>query len=199
VADLAEPEVVNGPQDLVDWDAIDWRYQEEQVQRLRQRIFKATQAADLKQVRNLQKLMLRSRANTLVSVRQVSERNTGRHTAGIDGRVALISQDRADLAVHLHHQARAHQVLPVRRVYIVRRAALRRIPCSVGRNSEGGFCCATKRLVVFPAQLGGIRRDIPGSNGLPESERTLGENSMPLKRWPCPGTGTGCCEIRAIR
>jgi RNA-directed DNA polymerase len=74
--DLAGSDVVNGPQDLVGWDAIDWRHQQAQVQRLRQRICEATQAADYKQVRNLQKLMLRSRANTLVSVRQVTERNT---------------------------------------------------------------------------------------------------------------------------
>ena len=38
--------VVNGPEDPLDWDAIGWRRQEEQIQRLRQRIFKATQAAD---------------------------------------------------------------------------------------------------------------------------------------------------------
>jgi len=81
--------VVNGPEDLLDWDAIRWRPQEARVQRLRQRIFKATQAGDLKRVRNLQKLMLRSRANTLVSVRRVTQRNTGRHTPGVDGRVAL--------------------------------------------------------------------------------------------------------------
>ena len=91
--DLAAPDaggaVVNGPEDQLDWDAIDWRRQEAQVQRLRQRIFKATQAADTKRVRNLQKLMLRSRANTLVSVRRVTERNTGRHTPGVDGQVAL--------------------------------------------------------------------------------------------------------------
>jgi RNA-directed DNA polymerase len=48
--------VVNGPEDLVDWGAIDWRGQEAQVQRLRQRIFKAARAGDLKRVRNLQKL-----------------------------------------------------------------------------------------------------------------------------------------------
>ena len=47
---------VNGPEGAPDWDAIDWRDQEAQVQRLRQRIFKATQARDHKQVRNLQKL-----------------------------------------------------------------------------------------------------------------------------------------------
>jgi RNA-directed DNA polymerase len=39
-------DVVNGPEDLLDWEAIDWRDQERQVQRLRQRIFKATQAGD---------------------------------------------------------------------------------------------------------------------------------------------------------
>src|SRR5660397_218134 len=81
--------VVNVPEDLLDWDAISWRPHEARVQRLRQRIFKATQAGDLKQVRNLQKLMLRSRANTLVSVRRVTERNAGRATAGIDGEVAV--------------------------------------------------------------------------------------------------------------
>jgi N-terminal domain of reverse transcriptase len=49
-------DVVNGPEDLPDWDAIVWRRQEEQVRRLRQRIFKAAQAEDWRQVRNLQKL-----------------------------------------------------------------------------------------------------------------------------------------------
>jgi len=56
------------------------------------------EAGDLKQVRNLQKLMLRSRANTLVSVRRVTQRNTGRYTPGVDGQVALTSPDRADPA-----------------------------------------------------------------------------------------------------
>ena len=75
--------VVNGPEgEILDWDAIDWRQVEEDVRRLRQRIFAASQAGDLKRVRNLQKLMLRSRANALVSVRRVTEINAGRKTAG---------------------------------------------------------------------------------------------------------------------
>ena len=53
---------VNGPEDdRLDWDAVDWRAHEDNVRRLRQRIFKATQDGDLPKVRNLQKLMLRSR------------------------------------------------------------------------------------------------------------------------------------------
>src|SRR5215207_4823874 len=110
---------VNGPEDVAtDWDAIDWRAHEEDVRRLRQRIFKATRDGDLKKVRNLQKLMLRSRSNTLISVRQVTERNAGRKTAGIDGEVALTSPERAELAERLHRHASPLQVLPVKRVFI---------------------------------------------------------------------------------
>jgi len=47
---------VNGPEDPADWDAVCWRDQEDRVRRLRQRIFKAAQAGDLKRVRGLQKL-----------------------------------------------------------------------------------------------------------------------------------------------
>jgi RNA-directed DNA polymerase len=65
---------VNGPEgEVLDWDAVDWRRVEDDVRRLRQRIFTATQEGDLKRVRNLQKLMLRSRANALLSVRRVTE------------------------------------------------------------------------------------------------------------------------------
>ena len=126
IIDLAAVEdVANGPEDLPDWDAIAWRRQEEQVQRLRQRIFTATQAGDLKRVRNLQKLMLRSRANTLVSVRRVTERNTGRRTPGVDGQVAVTSQARAELAVLLHRHGGPVRALPARRVHIPKKGGTR--------------------------------------------------------------------------
>jgi len=74
---------VNGPEDATpDWDAIDWRAHEGRVRRLRRRIFKATQERDWARVRSLQKMMLRSWSNTLISVRQVTQRNAGRTTAG---------------------------------------------------------------------------------------------------------------------
>src|SRR2546423_3306651 len=100
---------VNGPEDLlrtdlgvIDWDSIVWAGPEREVERLRQRIFKAAKEEDWPKARNLQKLMLRSRSNTLVSVRQVTQRNAGRVTAGIDGEVALTSQARADVAGRGH-------------------------------------------------------------------------------------------------
>ncbi len=91
---------------------------EEQVGRLRGRIFKAAQEGDWPRVRNLQKLMLRSRSNTLVSVRQVTQRNAGRKTPGIDGEVALSSQARAAVAVNVHATAGTWQPRAVKRVHI---------------------------------------------------------------------------------
>ena len=117
-----EAGMVNGPDGLdLDWDAIDWRRQAGEVRRLRSRIFKAAQAGDQKKVRNLQKLALRSWANTLVSVRQVTQRNNGRATPGVDGEVALTASARARLAVHLHQNAKPWQPLPVKRVYIAKK------------------------------------------------------------------------------
>jgi RNA-directed DNA polymerase len=115
---------VNGPQDqrcerdADECETINWRSCEEQVRRLRQRIFKATREGDWPKVRNLQKLMLRSRANTLVSVRQVAQRNAGRKTAGIDGEVALTSHARTELVVRVHDSIQSWQPRAVKRVYI---------------------------------------------------------------------------------
>ena len=127
--------VVNGPEDEpVDWPPIDWQAVEEDVRRLRQRIFTATQAGDLKRVRNLQKLMLRSRANTLLSVRRVTELNAGRKTAGIDGKVVLLSSVKVELADWVQHRSEPWQARPVRRVYIPKNGRA----TSPARDSDGG-------------------------------------------------------------
>ena len=111
--------VVNGPEDNPDAGTyLRWRDAEDNVARLGQRIFKATQAGDFKKVRNLQKLMLRSLSNTLVSVRQVAQRNKGRATAGIDGEVALTLPAVAALATEVHRTRNSWRPLPVKRVYI---------------------------------------------------------------------------------
>src|SRR5277367_1102057 len=122
VAEVVAAPKANGPEDQpqkqdapAGWDQIGWREHEGQVRRLRQRIFKAAQEQDWPRVRNLQKLMLRSRANTLVSVRQVTQRNAGRRTAGIDGEVALTPDARARVAVRVHRSGaciyRRHQTV----------------------------------------------------------------------------------------
>src|SRR3954468_15741388 len=110
---------VNGPEgEVLDWLSVDWRQVEGGVRRLRRRIFAATQAGDLAKVRNLQKLMLRSRANALCSVRRVTELNAGRETAGVDGETALTASSKAELAHWVQHRREPWTPRPVKRVYI---------------------------------------------------------------------------------
>ncbi len=112
-------EMANGPEgDVLEWRDINWRAAEDEVRRLRQRIFTASREGDLKRVRNLQKLMLRSRANTLLSVRRVTEINAGRKTAGVDGRTALLPQSKVMLTDWAQYRAKTWTPLPVKRVHI---------------------------------------------------------------------------------
>jgi RNA-directed DNA polymerase len=119
--------VVNGPENATPaWRQIDWRRVEADVRRLRQRIFTASQAGDLPRVRSLQKLMLRSRASTLLSVRRVTERNAGRLTAGVDGEVVLTLEAKMQLADRIQHSSEPFKALPVRRVYIPKPGSAKR-------------------------------------------------------------------------
>jgi RNA-directed DNA polymerase len=125
--DAATQVVVSGPEgEFLDWREIDWRHVEDQVRRLRQRIFTASRTGDLQRVRRLQRLMLRSRANTLLSVRRVTERNAGRLTAGVDGEVVLTPEAKLELADRVQHHTDTFKALPVRRVFIPKAGGKRR-------------------------------------------------------------------------
>ena len=69
--------LANGPERRTDWDTVDWRKAQRLVRGLRQRIFRAARAGELRKVRSLQKLMLRSYSNILMSVRRVTQVNAG--------------------------------------------------------------------------------------------------------------------------
>jgi RNA-directed DNA polymerase len=125
--DAATNVVVNGPEDAtLGWRQVDWRAAERNVRRLRQRIFTASQAGDLPRVRSLQKLMLRSHSNTLVSVRRVTERNAGRLTAGVDGEVVLTPEAKMRLVERIQRGTEPFTAMPVRRVYIPKPGGKRR-------------------------------------------------------------------------
>jgi len=130
--DMTTTVVMNGPEgELLDWSQIDWRTVEDQVRRLRQRIFTASMAGDLARVRRLQKLMLRSRSNTLVSVRRVTERNAGRLTAGVDGEVVLTPEAKRELVDRVQHQTEPFTAQPVRRVYIPKPGTKKQRPLGI--------------------------------------------------------------------
>lgn len=125
----------NGPKRPTDWSAVDWRKANRMVRNLRQRIFRASQAGDLKKVRSLQKLMLRSYSNTLISVRRVTQVNAGRNTAGVDKLVVKTPEARGKLVDHLTTY-QPWKAKPARRVYIPKANGKRRplgIPTVIDR------------------------------------------------------------------
>src|SRR5215469_5197649 len=107
----------NGTARQTDWNAVDWRQAEKTVRNLRQRIFRATQEGNLKEVRSLQKLMLRSYSNRLVSVRRVAQINAGKHTPGVDKLVVKTPAARGKMVDALAHY-NLWKAKPARRVYI---------------------------------------------------------------------------------
>lgn len=101
----------------IDWNAIDWASVNQKVKNLRQRIYRATQEGQWNKVRSLKKLMMRSYANRLLSIRRVTQENHGKRTPGVDGQIATTSTERGQLVQDMQQYELWH-VKPTRRIYI---------------------------------------------------------------------------------
>jgi len=99
------------------WSSVDWTATEAIVRRIQDRIFRAAKAGDGARVANLQKLLARSRSAKLLAIRQVTQRNAGRTTPGIDGVVCRTPEDRMAL-LESGLGFTGYKPKPVRRVYI---------------------------------------------------------------------------------
>lgn len=82
-----------------------WKKFRRDVFRLQVRVYKAVRAGNKRKARSLQKLILRSRAARFLAIRQVTQLNKGKRTAGIDGKTALTFKERFDLELALKHGA----------------------------------------------------------------------------------------------
>lgn len=100
-----------------EWNSIDWKKHNRIVKNLRYRIFRASKEKDLKKVRSLQKLMMRSYANRVTSVRRMTQINRGKHTAGVDRVIVKTPTARGQLIDSLS-KVTPWKAKPVRRVYI---------------------------------------------------------------------------------
>ena len=106
---------VNGQRkQLSDWNQINWQKARKTVNNLRKRIFRARKLGQWKQLRRLQKLLLKSYASLLLAVRQITQKNTGKNTAGVDKEVINTPQKRVELV----NNWKETKASPTRRVYI---------------------------------------------------------------------------------
>ena len=99
------------------WSDIDWAAADAVVKRLQGRIYRAAAAGKPEQVKNLQKLLVRSTSAKRLAVRRVTQQNAGRNTPGIDGVVCRTPEGRMRLADE-GLSFKGHQPQPVRRVHI---------------------------------------------------------------------------------
>ena len=99
------------------WKELPWKNFEKNLFRLQHRIYKANLENDTNRVYRLQSLILGSSCSRYLAVRQVTQLNMGRKTAGVDGKSLLTPKHRLELADELKNLANwKHQDL--RRVYI---------------------------------------------------------------------------------
>ncbi|PSB00336.1 RNA-dependent DNA polymerase [Merismopedia glauca CCAP 1448/3] len=79
------------------WKGLPWKQFQKNLFRLQRRVFKAVRDGNLRKTRNLQKLILKSQSARLLAIRQVTQLNAGKKTAGIDGKASLTLEERLAL------------------------------------------------------------------------------------------------------
>ena len=99
----------------VEWNQVNWRKLERKVYKLQKRIYRASQRGDVKTIRRLQKTLMKSWSARALSVRRVTQDNTGKKTAGVDGIKSLSPAARLKLVNNLKMGS---NVSPTRRVWI---------------------------------------------------------------------------------
>lgn len=105
-------------EEINDWSEIDWKVINRNIKFLRRRIYQARSEGNFRKLRNLQRLMLKSSANIIASIRAVSS-NSGNKTPGIDGETLETPRFRLNLFKEIREQGyMGSDPKPSRRIYI---------------------------------------------------------------------------------
>lgn len=128
------------------WNEINWRKLERKVFKLQKRIYRASLENDLKKVHSLQRLLLESRSAKMLAVKRVTQLNTGKKTAGIDGVKSLSQSQRLKLANELKIEGKSS---PVRRIWISKPGKSEKRPLGIPTMTERAKQALVK-LVLEP-------------------------------------------------
>lgn len=103
------------------WKSLAWKQFRKNLFRLQCRLWKAVRAGDTRKARNLQKLILKSQSARWLAIRQITQLNTGKKTAGVDGQSSLTFKERFELENILRTEALRWKHQRLRKIPIPKR------------------------------------------------------------------------------
>src|SRR2546426_5776093 len=101
-----------------EWNTIPWRQLEVSVFKLQRRIYQATTRGETQKARRLQKLLTASWSAKSLAVRRVTQENTGKRTAGVDGVKSLTPPQRLQLIPEVDLDTPAKPVRKIGRAHV---------------------------------------------------------------------------------
>ena len=144
------------------WEWADWKQFQKTLFRLQKRIFKAIREGNKAKAKSLQKLVLSSYAARMLAIRQVTQLNTGKKTAGIDGIKSLNFEQRFKLEASLKANYKTWQHQGLRKIPIPKKDGTKRI-LKVPTIADRAWQCLIKYALepaheaTFHAQSYGFR------------------------------------------
>ncbi|MEG5129488.1 reverse transcriptase domain-containing protein [Microcoleus sp. ARI1-B5] len=144
------------------WKTLHWKKFRRNLFRLQVRLWKAIQVGDKARARKLQKLILRSQSARLLAIRQVTQLNQGKKTAGVDGKASLSAKERFELNEILKNKVRHWEHQGLREIPIPKKDGTKRI-LKVPTISDRAWQCLAKYAIepaheaLFHARSYGFR------------------------------------------
>ena len=125
------------------WKSLPWKKFRKDLFRLQKRVWKAARVGDMQKAKSLQKLILHSQAARFLAIRQVTQLNNGKKTAGIDGKLALTFKERFELEEELRLKANDWKHQGLREIPIPKKDGTKRI-LKVPTISDRAWQCLAK-------------------------------------------------------
>jgi len=144
------------------WRKLPWKQFRRNLFRLQKRVYKAIQVGDKRKAKSLMKLILKSTAARLMAVRQVTQLNAGKKTAGVDGKASLSFEERFALSEQLKQPINAWKHRPLREIPIPKKDGKTRI-LKVPTIADRAWQCLIKYALepaheaIFHARSYGFR------------------------------------------